>query len=277
MGKSGDSGRQPQRRIDGAARAAFLAAVKRGLRFEEAAAEVGFSLPGFYGVRKRDPVFRLAWAAVHELAAARERLRAPPPMNLPVAANNRRRLQARQMRHVRFDDARRDAFLAHFAGTCDTRAAADAAGVDHSTVYKHRRRDPVFAAEWDRALDQGYARLEAEAVRQRLAAQDRMREEIVPTGEVAAEFERVMKLLVRWQRRDGRIGLRDESTGNRQGWTFERAIAALADKLKALDIPILELPPAIAARYDAAGGGSESRGERHEGEEDDSDGEEPGP
>jgi hypothetical protein len=44
------------------------------------------------------------------------------------------------------------------------RLAAAKAGVAYQTVFKHRMKDPAFAADWDGALAQGYARLEARLV-----------------------------------------------------------------------------------------------------------------
>jgi hypothetical protein len=170
-----------------------------------------------------------------------------------VCGNNRRRLQRRRMRHLLFDLERQEIFLNHFAGCGDAREAAAVAGVDHSTVYKHRRKDPVFAAGFAEALEQCYARLEVEAVRQRLEAQKRLRralDEGVPTGEVAEEFERVLKLLNRWDRRNGRLGVRAAAPEKRQPLSFEEAIHLLEKKLRNLDIPILQLPAPLAARYD---------------------------
>lgn len=59
-----------------------------------------------------------------------------------------------------FDDDKRQAFLDALALTCNVRLAARYAGVDHSTAYNHRRRDPTFMAQWQDALETGYDRLE---------------------------------------------------------------------------------------------------------------------
>lgn len=179
--------------IGARAKEAFLARVEDGARLEEAAAGAGFTIHGFYGVRRRDAEFRAAWERALAVSAAAERVvqtcfcAVPRPSTSLganeecmhsrseqrrvasrtgghcVASNNGRRLQVRKMRHVRFTEERQAVFLGHFAGTCDTTAAAEAAGVDESTVYKHRLRNPDFAEAWQQALDQRYARLEAEA------------------------------------------------------------------------------------------------------------------
>jgi len=57
MSGKGDSGR-PLRGIGDAAKAAFLAGLRRGESREDAAAAAGFSLMGLYGARGRDPVFK---------------------------------------------------------------------------------------------------------------------------------------------------------------------------------------------------------------------------
>jgi hypothetical protein len=88
-----------------------------------------------------------------------------------------------------------------------------------------------------------------ESVRQRLAAQERLREAIessdpVPlAGEIGAEFERVMKLLARWDRRDGRIGPRERSPGSERVATFEEAIVALDKALVAFGVRRGIIPP----------------------------------
>src|SRR3546814_11923540 len=77
-------------------------------------------------------------------------------------------------------------------------------------------------------------------VRQRLEAL-RLREEIVLAGETAREFDRVMKLLARWDRRGGAIGQRE--VRHLQRATFDDAMDALEKKPRNLAIPIPPLPP----------------------------------
>lgn len=64
-----------------------------------------------------------------------------------------------------FTKERREAFLAHFAASCNA-AAARAVRVSENCVYAWRKKDAAFRAGWQEALDQGYARLEAELVRE---------------------------------------------------------------------------------------------------------------
>ena len=253
MSGASDSG--PARRlIDREVKLRFLASLRAGAHRDEAAAQAGFSPRALYTARRRDPLFKLGWVWALELSAFEERARERAARvregeaadagaeagadrdGVEIAPNNQRALQKRKVRRVRFGAARRKIFLDHFAGTADVVAAAAAAGVGVSTVYDHRARDPHFAEDWDAALRQSYVLLEAEAVRQRLEAQRTIRERPNPTGEMAKEFERVMQLLARMDRRDGRIGTREVRHGRQRRWTFEEAMVALDKKLRSLGL-----------------------------------------
>jgi hypothetical protein len=242
------------RHIGAAAKAQFLAALRRGEGREDAAFAAGFSLMGFYGARRRDPAFRAEWTeALATSAAAERRVRAYAERGergeVRIACANRRAYQRRRRRNVRFDAAAQAIYLAHFAANCDTRAAAAAAGVHESTVRLHRRMNPVFAEAHEEALAEGYRNLEEESVRLRLAAQQRLRAAREAAGpycrppalaaEEAAEFDRIMKLLARWDRKPRRAECGFKLGGRRQKWTFEDAIVLLRRRLKALGL----LPP----------------------------------
>jgi hypothetical protein len=151
-----------------------------------------------------------------------------------IAPANRRALQRRRMNWVKFNESRQQIYLDHFAATADSGAAAAKAGVCEATVNVHARRHPEFAAVRAEALKMAVARLEAESVRQRLEAQRRLSENLSPSGEVAEEFERVMKLLARWDRKDGTLGPRPRPPSPREVWTFDEAIVALEKRLTAL-------------------------------------------
>lgn len=51
-------------------------------------------------------------------------------------------------------------FFDHLAASCNVTAAAAAVGFSTPTLYRFRQTRPEFAARWQAALDQGYARLE---------------------------------------------------------------------------------------------------------------------
>lgn len=221
MSRKSDS-RRSAKQIDDRAMGAFLQALKRGAVIGDAARVAGFAVSSFSRLRKRDAAFAEAWDEAMEISSA-------PRW---VAPGRGRRWQLKKTRLLRFVGWRREVFLAHFAGTCDLRAAAEAAGVHEVTVNRHRAKDADFDAACERALEMGYARLEAEALRQRLAEQGRMRAEIVPAGEMASEFERVLKLLERWDKRRGKAA----RSGRARDWSFEEAIAEIDKGLRALGL-----------------------------------------
>jgi hypothetical protein len=258
-GKRKSRGRTPI--IDAAAKVAMLAALREGRRLDEVAAGYGVTLQAFYSARRRDPVFAAAWSDAHALSAEAER-RLPAGTGeqvgagagageVLVASNNRRLMQSRRMRNVRFDERRKAIFLDGFARSCDLIASAAAAGVCERTVYNHIRSDPAFAQAFQAALEEGYRWLEAEAVRRRLEAQARLRAAIeearesgapLPVAEEGVEFDRTMKLLDRWHRRGGGLGWREVGHGHRRRWTFEEAIAALDKKMRSLGLPSAAVP-----------------------------------
>ena len=59
----------------------------------------------------------------------------------------------------------RRAFLAELAVDGNRRRAAEVAGVDSATIYRHRAADAEFRAAWDAAIDHAGEYLEAEAWR----------------------------------------------------------------------------------------------------------------
>jgi len=245
-----DVERPAQRRLIAEAdKTRFLEALRAGASREEAAAAAGFPLGSLYNVRARDSVFRLGWewaldlAAIDERGGELSRRTADGEPGDRIAPKNGRLLQRQKMRWVKFTGKRQQIYLDHFAGTADAEAAAAAAGVTTHTVRVHARKHPEFEAAESQALRYAYARLEAEAVRQRLEAQRRLSENLEPTGEIAREFERVMKLLARFDRKDGRIARREVGHGRQQRWTFEEAIDALDKKLRALGVRRGVRPP----------------------------------
>lgn len=251
------------RRLDGRGLAAFVGALEKGATVKAAAKAAGFALSTFYHRRQADPAFLEAWDAAMEAS------RVP----VLIAPANGRRLQKQKMRNARFTADRKEIYLSHFASTCDGKAAAEAAGVGETTVSSHRRDDPAFAEAWDAALEQGYAELEAEALRQQLEAQQRYREALrhgsgqageaarsgkneaergtadspaaspSPEEEGRTEFERTLKLLQLYRRGAGSVGPRKVRRERLTRWSFEEAMAALEKKLKAFRVRIEEEAP----------------------------------
>ncbi|WP_054586507.1 hypothetical protein [Sphingopyxis macrogoltabida] len=69
-------------------------------------------------------------------------------------------LKKKQRSRREISERKRDAFIRHLSETCNVTLSAKRVGVAFSTFYKIRQRDPVFAAAWQGALDDGYQRLE---------------------------------------------------------------------------------------------------------------------
>jgi hypothetical protein len=77
-----------------------------------------------------------------------------------VQKNCNGRVQMRKPYMGKFSVKRRAAFLDHLAATCNVKVAAENSGVTPSAAYQWRRRDAVFAEQWQAALETGYACLE---------------------------------------------------------------------------------------------------------------------
>jgi|GEM_PF-605308 len=67
-----------------------------------------------------------------------------------------------------FDARARKLFLEHLALTSNVAASARKAGVASSRVYALKRKNPDFACDWQAALSEGFARLEAELLAEAL-------------------------------------------------------------------------------------------------------------
>lgn len=93
-----------------------------------------------------------------------------------VAGKNRALVKPRGAdRRVKFGVKRRERFLEHLAATCNVTASAEAAGISFSAAYRARMKDPEFRADWQLALEQGYARLEAALLERAARGADRAR------------------------------------------------------------------------------------------------------
>ena len=61
----------------------------------------------------------------------------------------------------RWSEAAQEIFLDHLGATCNYRMSAARTGFSRETVFKRRRRDPVFARLCREAVGQGRARIDA--------------------------------------------------------------------------------------------------------------------
>ncbi|HEX8584620.1 MAG TPA: hypothetical protein VF680_09440 [Allosphingosinicella sp.] len=231
-----------------------IEALRAGGTRKQAAAAAGLPARKIESWRGHDAVFRYACLLameLHDLEQGQAKVLAALQFgggggsDAPhIAPNSNRPLQRRSSKRLKFNETRQQAFLNHFAATADANASAAAAGVCIATVNKRRRKHPDFAAAWQEALTHAVALLEAEAVRQRLQAQQRLSDNLEPSGEMAQEFERVMKLLARWDRKGGGVGPRSRAPLAKEAWTFEQAIEALEKRLRALGhLKDGDLPP----------------------------------
>ena len=125
-----------------------------------------------------------------------------------------------QLRAVRKDGwtaERRRTFMETLAATCNVSEAARVAGMNLSSAYYHKRRDPAFAREWAQALSVGYAELEALLLRQALFGTEE--EEVLLDGEGQVKSGKVkrghpnavgVRLLVQHRREAGERRAADE-------------------------------------------------------------------
>jgi hypothetical protein len=84
-----------------------------------------------------------------------------PAREATVTPGKNGRPQLRLRKREGWTKQRRKIFLDHLAATCNVTASATAAGLYWAGAYAWRRKDPEFAAQWQAALETGYARLEA--------------------------------------------------------------------------------------------------------------------
>lgn len=103
-------------------------------------------------------------------------------MDLVVMGGRNRLLVKARRSNREISQRSRDEFILSLSETCNVSLSAKRAGVSLSTVYKMRQRDAAFAAGWQRALDDGYQRLEMGLVQAALAAVEGPR---VEAGDIA--------------------------------------------------------------------------------------------
>lgn len=81
--------------------------------------------------------------------------------NAAVRRNGHGLLHVGAIRKSGLTDEKKQLFLEELATTCNVTRAARAAGMDITSFYNLKRRDPDFADAWAAALRDGYQRLEA--------------------------------------------------------------------------------------------------------------------
>lgn len=83
-------------------------------------------------------------------------------------------LQIKKTKANGWTKARRAAFLTELAMSCNVRRAHSVAEMAQGSAYRLRRRDPLFARQWQEALELGYDRLEMALVRRALETVDEL-------------------------------------------------------------------------------------------------------
>ncbi|MEO7239962.1 MAG: hypothetical protein ABIW16_01040 [Sphingomicrobium sp.] len=167
-----------------------------------------------------------------------------------ISPGNRRTLQIRTRRNG-FDQTKQTVFIEHFAGNGNATQSAKAAGVAVSTVYVHRARNAPFRARWAEALDQGYARMEAELVRRASLAASGAVAPVEADAAAAASLEGVdakfLLSMLEFRRRGLGIGPGDRFP---QASDVEQVRARLEKKMRALRLIDAEGNPLAAVDDD---------------------------
>ncbi|MGN7930016.1 hypothetical protein [Sphingopyxis sp. 22461] len=95
-------------------------------------------------------------------------------MDEEIGPQNNGPLQRKRTKTNGWTKARRAAFLEELAMSCNVRRAHASAEMGLGSAYRLRRRDPLFARQWQEALELGYERLELALVRRALEAVDEL-------------------------------------------------------------------------------------------------------
>lgn len=146
--------------------------------------------------------------------------------------------------YKQWSDKDEEIFLDCLAASCNVLIACEHADVSHNTVYRQRRSRADFAAKWQAALEQGYARLEMALLR---SAADTMEGIAFDSDRPIPPMSPETALAVLRHHRPSVTG-----EGKKSGW---RAPAKRLDEVRA----------SIMRKLDAIERGEESGGSRSNG------------
>jgi len=144
------------------------------------------------------------------------------------------RVQAVTTRRKLFGKEAQQIFFEHLAATCNVAWSARAAGVTAQCVYARRMKDAAFREGWERALEQGYARLEA-----RLLAEAAGAEPIEIAGDLIlpeAPFDRDLALHLLREHKKGLGGTATRPRGSPREAEWEEVENYFIRRLKALKV-----------------------------------------
>ena len=172
-----------------------------------------------------------------------------------IGAQHNRPVQAKKNREGGWTKAKRAAFLAELAASCNIRRASQAAGMTPSGVYRLRQRDAEFARAWQMALEIGYERLETALVRRALEAIGEIEIDLADERAELVEkmtVEQAIRIL-RQHRESVRQGqARERRPSARDVATQEETDAALIKRIKMVERQrAARLPPPDAGAEQA--------------------------
>lgn len=170
-----------------------------------------------------------------------------------VPSRNREAQVRRDGGRKLFDEAAKLEFLEWFAATCNAGWAAERAGFNYKTVWRHRMNDPVFADDYDRAEEQALARLRAK----RLETKRQPLKRGIEGDWDAPEMDDIDPILASTLLRehDGKAG-RPRKTGRVPRVASNAEVrAALVRRLGAYGVRVFGEPPSASVSADGAAGG----------------------
>ncbi len=96
--------------------------------------------------------------------------RGTPPRGTHLRASGKDGPQLVESDRKQWTDRAEAKFLDALAASCNVRWSAARTGFSKEAIYRRRRLDTAFAARWQSALEQGYARIEMALVKRALDA-----------------------------------------------------------------------------------------------------------
>jgi hypothetical protein len=263
MTQKNEAGRTPRRRreceraVSVEQQVRSLLGIRNGLTVKAAAKWAGVGTTTIYWLRRTDASFAELWReafagarADTADARAQERAAGDAAQGTKIAPHGDSVFMRKRRHAIEFTPARKQAFLDHFADSCNMPAAAAATGVTVRAVRKALAEDEAFSEGFDVALAVGYKALEADTLSQQQMAYRLSADapEAANPAEGKQTFERSIQLLHEYRRRDGSVGRRP-SRNNRKSASAEEllevGVKLLADlkKRRALLKAAGKLPP----------------------------------
>lgn len=139
---------------------------------------------------------------------------------------------------------RRALFFAALTITCNVKASCAVVKMSVSGAYRRRGFDPSFRRDWRRAIDQGYARLETEALERALLGEHCVRGALEGSAEAAEALavlakapDQMAALLLRLHRERALAIEEEDAPGGDSGARerIEAKLAALRARIEAAD------------------------------------------